>query len=649
MSTMSVSSSSTRDDVGDAASIASSFRPDNLTQLIEHLPKRISRDVLLKLHRACLEYDTRYLPQSDGVADMLMSVVLDKVTSAADQQLALTVLQHFITSEQLFDILPSLTVNQIELLLPLMLIELDDYSAVSERLLEALQDESVNGVTKRNILCFFTQALQVHPAQLPAAVKDVIIRQLPHWLHDPTRKSFTAVTQVRQHTADHYLNIAAFSVVPYWLEVCHREQSPHRGEMYAATIEYCSAVIELAVQQGTQENADVLCKAIECLNVLCACDPSQQSWATKCVSKVKTNDFLLCLEVEAFLSRYTQDHAQKSAALANVSASALISAGLLNTSNAHIVLNFLRNNLPEMTKHIQYNLPGYLKIFARFPKHIDMTEVLASSITEANYEPIFKKLLLCPAVCAALIALHDKSKQDIFESIRPTMHVLLGESFALADKADQQLASTVLALAPMSHYRRVVRVANIVANSLLHTYFEMLETNHSRHYFDLLARLICDLPKGLVMPVEGYLEEIKHMIVELYCENILEISCPIETLRRSEHAATIIAKLLPDSDEDTCEEYLSVLMGQLQAQLPPGPATSERILRVVNTAAMVAQKVSPEQRSLLLESLSQMSVKPSDRQLYERINQLSAEIQQNEPHLYANSALFNMIDNLYRN
>lgn len=644
-----MSSSSTREEVDDAVSIASSFRYDNLAQLIEHLPKQISRDVLIKLHRACLECDARCLPKSDEVADMLMAIVFDKITSAADQQLALTVLQHFISKKQLTEILPSLTIAQTELLLSLVLMELDEYSLVNERLLKALQDDTVSGVTKRNILCFFTQVLLLYPDRMPPFIKDSILKRIPNWLDDVNKKSFTAATQVRSLTADHYLNVAVFSVLPQWLELCHQENHPQKNEVYSAAMEYCSAVIELAVQQGTQEYAGILCKAINCLNMLCTCDPSEQTWAIQCVSKVKTNDFLLCLEVESFLSKYMPDYSQRSAALASVNVAAIISAGLSNTSNAHVVINFLRTNLQKMAKHIQYNLPGYLKIFSRFPKHIDMTEVLVYSITEANYESVFKKLLLCPAVCAALMIPHDKSKEEIFESVKSTLHILLRESFASTNKADQQLSMMVTALAPMSYYRRVVHVADTVANSLLHTYFETLETNYPRHYFELLARLICDLPKNLLMPVEGYLEEIEHMIIELYCENILEIPQPIETLRRSDHASTVITKLLPDADEDTCEEYLSVLMGQLQLQLPPGPATRARMLRVVNAAAMVAQKVSPEQRSLLLESLSQMSVKPSDKQLYERINQLSAEIQQSEPHLYASSALFNMIDNLYRN
>lgn len=61
---MSLTSSSTQEDT---LSVASSFRHDNLAQLLESLPKHLNRDTLIKLHRACLECDTRYLPPSDEV------------------------------------------------------------------------------------------------------------------------------------------------------------------------------------------------------------------------------------------------------------------------------------------------------------------------------------------------------------------------------------------------------------------------------------------------------------------------------------------------------------------------------------------------------------------------------------------------------
>lgn len=622
--------------------MVSSIRHDNLAQVLDTLPKHLTKESLIRLHRACLECDTKCLPQAAEVADMLLSVVLDKVTPAAEQQLALTVLQHFISQEQLECVLPSLTIPQIELLLPLLLLAITDYSGVDGRLLDALKDPKVNAITKRGILSFYTQLVQMHPDRVSSQAKDTIIGLLPSWLNDPNKKNFTAASPVRTYSADQFLNVAAFTVLPLWLNVCHSENHPKKSALYASTMEYCAACVELATQQNVQENANALCKAVECLNDLCSCDESQISWAIKVVNKIKTNDFLLCLQVEAFCGKFSQDP-QRSVALANVSVSAIISAALSDTTNAHTVVGFLKNNLHDITRHVQYNFPGYLKIFARFPKHIDLTEVLAASITEENFEHVFRKLLLCPAVCAALIAPHDKSKQDVMDSIKPNLNLLLGETFSSDDKGDVYLERMVSTLSSMKHYRRVALVASTVANTLLHTYFETLEAKHPQRYYELLSKLLCKFPRGLVLPVEGYLDEIKHMIVELFCENISSIPNVVETLRQSEHAAVIIVKLLGDAEEDTCEDYLSVLMEQLQKY-----SKGSRIIRVVNAAALVAQKVSPEQRSLLLETLSQMNVKPSEAELNERINQVTAEIQQNETLIYTNSVLFNIIDNLYR-
>lgn len=637
---MSISSSSTREE--DTLSVVSSIRHDNLAQVLENLPKHLTKESLLRLHRACLECDTKYLPQSAEVADMLLSVVLDKLTPAADQQLALTVLQHFISQEQLKCVLPSLSIPQIELLLPLLLLALKDFSEINGRLVEALRDPKLNGVSKRSILCFYSQLAQMHSDRLTSQVKDTIIETIPLWLNEPSKKNFTAVTQVRSYSTDQFLNVAAFSLLPVWLRICHSESHPKKNAFYTATMEYCSAVVEVAVQQSTTENANVLCQAVQCLNELCSCDETQHSWAIKVVNKIKTVDFLLCLQVEAFCSKFSQGP-QRSAALANVSVSSIISAALSNTSNAHTVLGFLKNNLHDITRHVQYNFPGYLKIFARYPKHIDLTEVLAASITEENFEHVFRKLLLCPAVSAALIAPHDKSKQDVVDAIKPNLDLLLGETFSTDARGDQYLERMVSSLSSMKHYRRVTMVASTVANTLLHTYFETLESKHPQRYYEFLSKLLHKFPKGLVLPVEGYLEEIQHMVIELFCENVSFIPDVAETLRQSEHAAVVIVKLLGDAEEDTCEDYLSVLMEQLQKY-----SRGSRIIRVVNAAALVAQKVSPEQRSLLLETLSQMNIKPSEAELNERINQVSAEIQQNETLIYTNSVLFNIIDNLYR-
>ncbi|XP_003740070.1 uncharacterized protein LOC100908914 [Galendromus occidentalis] len=637
---MSISSSSTREE--DTLSVVSSIRHDNLAQVLENLPKQLTKESLLRLHRACLECDTKYLPQSVEVADMLLSVLLDKQTPAAEQQLALTVLQHFISQQQLECVLPSLSIPQIELLLPLLFVAIKDFSAVDSRLLDALKDPKVNSITKRSILCFYTQLAQISPDRVSPQAKDTIIGIIPLWLNDPSLKNFTASNQVRSHTSDQFLNVATFSLLPVWLGVSHSENHPKKSALFEATMEYSAAVVELAMQINATENATVLCQAVQCLNELCTYDESQQSWAIKVVNKIKSVDFLLCLQVESFCCKFSQDP-QRSVALANVSVSSIISAALSNTSNAHTVVEFLRSNLQNIARHVQYNFPGYLKIFARFPKHIDLTEVLAASITEENFEHVFRKLLLCPAVTAALIAPHDKLRQDVVDAIKPTLDMLLGETFSSDARGDLYLERMVSSLASMKHYRRVALAASTVANSLLHTYFETLESKYPQRYFELLSRLLCKFPKRLVLPVEGYLEEIQHMIIELFCENVSFIPNVAETLRQSEHAAVVIVKLLGDAEEDTCEDYLSVLMEHLQKY-----SRGSRIIRVVNAAALVAQKVSPEQRSLLLETLSQMNIKPSEAELNERINQVSAEIQQNETLIYTNSVLFNIIDNLYR-
>ncbi|XP_037572077.2 uncharacterized protein LOC119454152 [Dermacentor silvarum] len=140
-----------------------SHRKLNLSELLDNLPKQLTKDVLQQLHAAVQECDPELIPQQETAVSSLLVAVLDENSPPGRRHLALSVLESLCPQYGLEEMLLPLPPHQLTLFLQALLAQGTDsphYRSLLDKLLSALEDAAVSAPVKRAILLYLTRVAE---------------------------------------------------------------------------------------------------------------------------------------------------------------------------------------------------------------------------------------------------------------------------------------------------------------------------------------------------------------------------------------------------------------------------------------------------------------------------------------------------------
>ncbi|XP_077525879.1 AP-5 complex subunit zeta-1-like isoform X3 [Haemaphysalis longicornis] len=434
----------------------------NLNELLDNLPKQLTKDVLQQLHAAVLDCDPELIPQQEAAVSSLLVAVLDERAPPGRRHLALSVLEALCPQYGLEEMLLPLPPQQLALFLPALLAQGTDsphFRGLLEKLLSALEDTGVGAPVKREILLYLTRVAEAQPHLLSRGDAERVLKQLPGWLLDcslfssprlvgvssvtgpppsaatgtssrfrrsesaqpvseldgvVSQETFTVLTAAKFHTGDQWLNGAAFSVLGVWLG-----QAVALGysddSLVSACRKYCLCLLDQARRKPVHaEDAELqqhcVVECVRALDLMCCLDASQvpevmlvlQRMATGHLGRVALGAALL----QFFLHHGSVVLHKTGDSLGQFFRGPVSRAWMSGPSALHVV-HFTVRNLAALCEAgaTEKYFPALLKIFAWNPQQFksQFKTIVPAFMSAKTAVEVFHSLVDLPALAAALV------------------------------------------------------------------------------------------------------------------------------------------------------------------------------------------------------------------------------------------------------
>ncbi|XP_077489712.1 AP-5 complex subunit zeta-1-like isoform X2 [Amblyomma americanum] len=429
----------------------------SLSELLDNLPKQLTKDVLQQLHTSVLECDPELVPQQEAAVSSLLVVVLDEQSPPGRRHLALSVLESLCPQHGLEEMLLPLPPHQLALFLQALLAQGTDsphYRSLLDKLIGALEDATVSAQIKREILLYLTRVAEAHVLSLGDAER--VLKQLPGWLMDcsllssprllgvssitgpscaPTsrfrrsesvqavseldgvvsQETFTVLSSAKFYTGDQWLNGAAFSALCVWLRLA--VSLGYSDEMLvSASKKYCLYLVEQTHRKPMHaEDLELqhlcLVEVVRALDLVCQLDGSQVPEVVLVVQRLATGHLFsrvaLATAVLEFFLHHGAAVLHKTDDLLGQFFLGPGSRACLNTSSALQVVHFTVRNLAAMCDAgaTEKYFPSLLKIFAWNPQQFkrQFLDIVPAFMSAKSVVEVFHSLVDLPALTAALI------------------------------------------------------------------------------------------------------------------------------------------------------------------------------------------------------------------------------------------------------
>lgn len=439
-----------------------SHRRLSLHELIDNLPKQLTKEVLHQLRVAVAECDPELIPQNEGAVSSLLAVVLDDRAVPLCKHLALSVLEGICPQYGLEEMLVDLPITQLVLFLNLLLVQGTDslhYRAIINKLLSALEDNSIGCDCKREVLLYLTQVVEADGSVLSLADTQQVLRQMGSWLLDcslfssprllgisllcptgpitqsrfrrsdvplPTteldgvvsKETFTVLSCAKFNTTDQSLNIAAFSVLCVWLRKALRHQYAEESLLVSAK-KYCLYVIEQTytkplIAEDLEMQHCCLVEAVDALDLLCQLDSSLVPEVMPTVQRLTGNYLSSHVVVSTTLLQFLLHHGaavlfNTDEVLAHFFERVVSRAHKCNTTSLEVV-QFVKRNLAQLclaagTSILEKYFPALLKILAWNPQNfkVEFKTILPAFMSAKTSVEVFYSLVDLPTLTAALV------------------------------------------------------------------------------------------------------------------------------------------------------------------------------------------------------------------------------------------------------
>lgn len=463
-----------------------SHRRLNLHELIDNLPKQLTKDVLHQLRAAVADCDPERIPQNEGAVSSLLAVVLDDKAVPLCKHLALSILEGICPQYGLEEMLVDLPIAQLALFLNLLLVQGTDslhFRAILNKLLSALEDSSVGCDCKREVLLYLTQVIEADESLFSLADTQRVLKQMGSWLLDcslfssprllnvsllcptgPTaqsrfrrsdnpqpiteldgvvsRETFTVLSCAKFNTADQSLNIAAFSVLCAWLKKALKHQHVEESLLVSAK-KYCLYVIQQTYTKPlTAEDLEMqhccLVEAVHALDFLCQLDASLVPEVTPIMQRLTGSYLTSHVVVSTALLQFLLHHG--AAVLFNTDEvlsqffERVVSQAHRCTTTALEVVRFVKGNLAQLcstpgTSILEKYFPALLKILAWSPQNFkaEFENILPSFMSAKTSVEVFYSLVDLPTLTAALVI--DSEMSSSSESVQQKRRSSLSPEF----------------------------------------------------------------------------------------------------------------------------------------------------------------------------------------------------------------------------
>lgn len=436
----------------------------NLNELLDNLPKQLTKDVLQQLHAAVLDCDPELIPQQEAAVSSVLVAVLDERAPPARRHLALSVLEALCPQYGLEEMLLPLPPQQLALFLPALLAQGTDsphYRCLVEKLLSALEDAGVAAPLKREILLYLTRVVEAQPDLLSLGDTERVLKQLPGWLLDcslfssprlvgvssvtgpapsaastsrfrrsestqpvseldgvVSQETFTVLTSAKFHTGDQWLNGAAFSVLCVWLR-----QAVLLGysddSLGSACRKYCLCLLEQARRKPVHvEDAELqqycLVEAVRALDLVCQLDATQVPEVILVVQRMANSSHLLARAALTLGTALLQFFLHHGSVVLHKTGDSLsqfflgpVSRAWLSGPSALQVVHFTLRNLEALCEAgaTEKYFPALLKIFAWNPQQFksQFQTIVPAFMSAKTAVEVFHSLVDLPALAAALV------------------------------------------------------------------------------------------------------------------------------------------------------------------------------------------------------------------------------------------------------
>ncbi|XP_065283849.1 AP-5 complex subunit zeta-1-like isoform X1 [Dermacentor albipictus] len=440
-----------------------SHRRLNLSELLDNLPKQLTKDVLQQLHAAVLECDPELIPQQETAVSSLLVAVLDEKLPPGRRHLALSVLESLCPQYGLEEMLLPLPLHQLTLFLQALLAQGTDsphYRSLLDKLLGALEDAAVGAPVKREILLYVTRVAEAQADLLSREDAERVFKQLPSWLMDcslfssprllgvssvtgpspsstatgssrfrrsesaqsvseldgvVSQETFTVLTSAKFYTGDQWLNGAVFSVLGVWLRravsLCYTDET-----LVSASRKYCLYLIDQTHRKPIHpEDFELqqlcLVEAVRTLDLVCQLDSSQVPEVIIVIQRLATSHLLSRVALGTALLEFFLHHG---AAVLHKTEDSLSQFFLgpgsrvcLSVPNSLQVVHFTLRNLAALCDvgATEKYFPALLKIFAWNPQQFksQFLSIVPAFMSAKSVVEVFHSLVDLPALTAALV------------------------------------------------------------------------------------------------------------------------------------------------------------------------------------------------------------------------------------------------------
>ncbi|CAN7998150.1 unnamed protein product [Ixodes hexagonus] len=463
-----------------------SHRRLNLHELIDNLPKQLTKEVLHQLRAAVADCDPERIPQNEGVVSSLLAAVLDDKAVPLCKHLALSILEGICPQYGLEEMLVDLPIAQLALFLNLLLVQGTDslhYRTLLNKLLSALEDSSVGCDCKREVLLYLTQVVEADGTLFTIADTQRVLRQMGSWLLDcslfssprllnisllcptgppstqsrfrrtdspqPTteldgvvsKESFTVLSS-KFNTADQSLNIAAFSVLCVWLKKALRHKHVEETLLVSAK-KYCLYVVQQTYTKPlTAEDLELqqccLVEAVNSLDLLCQLDASLVPEVVPTVQRLTGSYLASHVVVSTALLQFLLHHG--AAVLFNTDEvlsqffERVVSRAYWDAATSLEVVRFVKRNLEQLcltpgVSILEKYFPALLKTLAWSPQNLraEFEDILPAFMSPKTSVEVFYSLADLPTLTAALVI--DSEMSSSPESVRQKRRSSLGPEF----------------------------------------------------------------------------------------------------------------------------------------------------------------------------------------------------------------------------
>uniref|UniRef100_A0A131YGL0 AP-5 complex subunit zeta-1 n=1 Tax=Rhipicephalus appendiculatus TaxID=34631 RepID=A0A131YGL0_RHIAP len=454
-----------------------SHRKLNLSELLDNLPKQLTKDVLQQLRAAVLECDPELIPQQETAVSSLLVAVLDEQSPPVRRHLALSVLESLCPQYGLEEMLLPLPPQQLTLFLQALLAQGTDsphYRALLDKLLGSLEDAAVSAPVKREVLLYVTRVAESREDLLSREDVERVLKQLPGWLLDcslfssprllgvssvtgpsssstaatgssrfrrsesaqavseldgvVSQETFTVLTSAKFYTGDQWLNGAVFSVLGVWLR---RAVSLHYTDetLVSASKKYCLYLVDQTHRKPVHpEDFELqqlcLVEVVHTLDLVCQLDSSQVPEVILVIQRLANSHLLSRLTLGTALLEFFLHHGKAVLHKTDDSLSQFFlgpgSRAWLSPSNALHVVHFTLRNLAALCDvgATEKYFPALLKIFAWSPQQFksQFLSIVPAFISAKSVVEVFHSLVDLPSLTAAL--LHEREMMGVPEGAR---------------------------------------------------------------------------------------------------------------------------------------------------------------------------------------------------------------------------------------